>query len=61
MLSMSSLVTSLIQRKQPIRQWFEDHTNYYFRIVFFAAFFILIVYFGYAASGMGGGFMYEKF
>lgn len=55
------LVTSLIQRKQPIRQWFEDHTNYYFRIVFFAAFFILIVYFGYAASGMGGGFMYEKF
>ncbi len=59
--TLAIFVTSMIQRRQPVRQWIEDHTNYYVRIVFFAAFFILIVYFGYQASGMAGGFMYEKF
>ncbi len=55
------LAVSLIQRRQPVRQWLEDHTNYYVRIVLYAVLFIVIVYFGYKASGMAGGFMYEKF
>lgn len=54
-------VTSLIQRRQPIRQWLEDHTNYAVRVLIFAVLFIVIVYFGYPASGNGGGFMYEQF
>lgn len=54
-------VTSLIQRRQPIRQWLEEHTNYAVRIVLFAVLFIVIVYFGYPASGKAGGFLYEQF
>lgn len=54
-------ISSMIQRRQPIRQWLEDHTTYAMRILIFAVLFIIIVYFGYPASGMAGGFLYEQF
>ncbi len=54
-------ITSLIQRKQPIRQWLEDHTSYFGRIVIFAVLFILIMLFGYPLVGTTGGFLYEQF
>ena len=54
-------VTSMIQRRQPIRQWLEEHTHYVTRIIIFALMFILTVYFGYEAVGRTGGFLYEQF
>ena len=54
-------ITSLIQRRQPIRQWLEDHTHYIVRLLIFAVMFIVIIYFGVPASGKAGGFMYEQF
>ncbi len=54
-------ITSLIQRKRPIRQWLEDHTCYIARIVIFAALFVVIMLFGYPMLGQSGGFMYAKF
>ncbi len=53
--------TSLIQRRQPIRQWLEDHTNYIGRIAIFTALFLVIMVFGYPTLGQAGGFMYEQF
>lgn len=55
------LCTSLLQRRQHVRQWIEDHTNYYVRVFLYAVLFVVIAYFGYEVSGNGGGFMYEKF
>jgi len=54
-------ITSLIQRKQPIRQWLADHTNYIVRIGIFALLFILIMQYGYPLVGTTGGFLYEQF
>ncbi len=54
-------ITSLIQRKQPIRQWLEDHTNYCARIFIFAGLFIVIMLFGYPTIAQTGGFMYAQF
>ncbi len=54
-------VTSLIQRKQPIRQWLEDHTNYVARIAIFAGLFTVIMLFGYPTIAQTGGFMYAQF
>ncbi len=54
-------VTSLIQRKQPIRQWLEEHTNYYVRIGIFAVIYVLIILFGVDLGGASGGFMYAQF
>ncbi len=53
--------TSMIQRKQPIRQWLEDHTNYIVRILIFAVIVIVIMEYGYPTVGKVGGFMYEQF
>ncbi len=54
-------ITSLIQRRQPIRQWLEDHTSYMVRILIFAVLFIMIMLFGYPLIGETGGFLYEQF
>ncbi len=54
-------ITSLIQRKQPIRQWLEDHTNYVARIALFAALFLVIMLWGYPTIAETGGFMYAQF
>ncbi len=59
--TMLIFLTSLIQRRQPIRQWLEDHTNYIVRIAIFAILFILIMQYGYPLVGETGGFMYEQF
>lgn len=54
-------VTSLIQRKQPIRQWLEAKTHYPTRILIYVILFFCIVYFGVPSSGMVGGFLYAQF
>ncbi len=54
-------VTSLIQRRQPIRQWLENHTNYIARIAIFAGLFVVIMLFGYPTIAQTGGFMYAQF
>ena len=53
-------ITSLIQRKMPIRAWFEK-APLAFRMIFFVGLFLSIFYFGIPASGNAGGFMYAQF
>ena len=54
-------VTSLIQRRMPIRRWLERHIAYPVRIGIFVLLFFLIMYFGVPASGGAGSFMYAQF
>lgn len=54
-------VTSLIQRKLPIRAWLEAKTNFPVRILIYSILFFLIMYYGVPASGKAGGFMYAQF
>lgn len=54
-------ITSLLQRKQPVREWLEKHIPYLVRIVIFALLFLATVFFGIPASGNAGGFMYAQF
>lgn len=54
-------ITSLIQRKQPIRAWLEQKTSYPVRILIYCILFFLIMYYGIPASGKAGGFMYAQF
>ena len=54
-------VVSLIQRKRPFRQWLEERTSMFVRIVIFACMFLAIIYWGVPASGNVGGFMYAQF
>ena len=54
-------ITSLIQRRQPIRQWLEEKTHYLTRILIFVILFFCIVYSGVPSSGMAGGFLYAQF
>ncbi len=53
-------ITSMIQRKQPIRQ-FLGKFPLIVKIAVFVVMFFLIVYFGIPASGNAGGFMYAQF
>ena len=54
-------IVSLLQRKQPVREWLEKKTIYPVRMLIFVALFFLILYFGVPASGGIGGFMYAQF
>ena len=54
-------VTSLIQRKQPIRKWLNTHTNYIVRMGIFVGLTILIILFGMNADALTGGFLYAQF
>lgn len=54
------LITSLIQRKQPIRA-FLGKMPFVIRLLIFVALFFMIIYFGVPASGNAGGFMYAQF
>lgn len=54
-------ITSLISRRQPVRQWLEEHTCYFVRICIYAVMLVVITYFGYAFVGKTGGFLYEQF
>lgn len=54
------LVTSLIQRRQPIRAWF-GKAPLPVRALVLAFFLVLMVYFGVPASGKVGGFLYAQF
>lgn len=54
-------ITSLIQRRQPIRAWLEQKTSFPVRILIYSLLFFLIMYYGVPASGKAGGFMYEQF
>lgn len=54
-------VTSLIQRKMPVRAWLEQKTIFPVRILAYCVLFFLILYFGVPASGEVGGFMYAQF
>ena len=53
-------VTSLIQRKQPVRVWLCDHVPYYLRILLFVALLMITIYVGFPLIE-NGGFMYEQF
>lgn len=55
------LITDLIQRKQPIRQWLENHTNPAARMALFAVMFFVTIYIGYPLISKAGGFMYAEF
>ncbi|MBE6010226.1 MAG: MBOAT family protein [Lachnospiraceae bacterium] len=54
-------ITSMIQRKQPIRQWLEDHTHYVTRLILFAFAIIIIIHVESLISDVAGGFLYEQF
>lgn len=59
--SLLLLTCDLIQRKQPVRQWFEEHVPYPARIFFFAFLAVLTVYVGGPYLKSAGGFMYADF
>ena len=54
------LLVSLVQRKEPFRDFLARRVPYGVRIMIFAALFFLILYLGVPASG-GGGFLYAQF
>ena len=54
------LLVSLVQRKEPFRDYLARRVPYGVRIMIFAALFFLILYLGVPASG-GGGFLYAQF
>ena len=54
------LCTSLLQRKMPIRTWF-NRFPLPVRAMTLAALLLMAVYFGVPASGNVGGFLYEQF
>lgn len=55
-------ITSLIQRKKPVRQWLNEHSCLAVRVALFALIFVATVYFGVPVTDqVGGGFMYAEF
>ncbi len=52
---------SLIQRRQPVRQWLCDRVPYLVRILIFVLMFIVILYIGVPLVESTGGFMYAEF
>ena len=54
-------VTSMIQRRQPIRQWLEEHVPGPCRMGIYVILAVMIVYFSYTLSDTAGGFMYAQF
>ena len=53
-------IVSLIQRRQPVRQWLH-RIPVVLRLAMYVAMFLLIIYYGVPASGDVGGFMYAQF
>ena len=53
-------VTSLMQRKKPVRDYIAK-LPFIIKIAIFAILLIMIIYFGIPASGNAGGFMYAQF
>ena len=54
-------LVSMIQRKQPVRQWLTDHVPYILRIALFVVLFMAMLFIGYPLIDQSGGFMYAEF
>ena len=55
------LACDLIQRRQPVRQWFTDHVPYLLRVLLLVIIVIVTVWIGSPFLQTAGGFMYADF